>query len=49
MLRKAARDAQSLVMRDELRRMRRVLRKLGHVTPEGVIALKGRAARVAPR
>ncbi|KAJ1461001.1 NUC185 domain-containing protein [Pelagophyceae sp. CCMP2097] len=43
-LRKAAREAQTLVLKDDLKRMRRVLRRLGHVTPEGVIALKGRAA-----
>ena len=32
------------MLRDELRKMRKVLRALGHVTREGVIALKGRAA-----
>ena len=31
------------MLRDELRKMRKVLRALGHVTREGVIALKGRA------
>ena len=43
-LRSSARALQTLVSRDDLRRMRRVLRKLGHVSAEGVIALKGRAA-----
>ncbi|KAJ8611732.1 hypothetical protein CTAYLR_009189 [Chrysophaeum taylorii] len=44
LLRKQAREAQALVVRDDLRRMRRVLRRLNHVSPDGVIALKGRAA-----
>ena len=43
-LRKAARAAQTLVLKDELKRMRRVLKRLGHVSAENVIALKGRAA-----
>jgi ATP-dependent RNA helicase DOB1 len=44
LLRKEAKAAQSLVMRDELRRMKRVLRKTGHTNAENVIQLKGRAA-----
>ncbi|KAH8046644.1 RNA helicase [Aureococcus anophagefferens] len=43
-LRKAAAEAQELVLRDDLRRMRKVLKRLGHVSLDAVIALKGRAA-----
>lgn len=42
--RKKAKDARNMVLKDEVRRMRRVLRRLEHVAPDGVIALKGRAA-----
>ena len=43
-LRKAAAESQELVLRDDLRRMRKVLKRLGHVSLDAVIALKGRAA-----
>ena len=43
-LKKEARAAQTLVFRDEIRRMRRLLRRLGYATAENVIDLKGRVA-----
>ena len=43
-LRREARASQALVMRDELRRMKRVLRRLGHTDGDNVIQLKGRTA-----
>lgn len=45
LLHKEARAAQSLIMKDELKARRRVLRRLGYVTDEGVVADKG-ACRV---
>jgi len=44
LLRRQAREAQSPVMRDSMRRMQRVLRRLGFVQPSGVIDTKGRVA-----
>ncbi|CAM9547544.1 unnamed protein product [Discosporangium mesarthrocarpum] len=44
LLRKEAKGVQSMVMKDELRRMKRVLRRLGHCNSDGVIQLKGRVA-----
>ena len=43
-LRIAAAESQELVLRDDLRRMREVLKRLGHVSFDAAIALKGRAA-----
>jgi ATP-dependent RNA helicase DOB1 len=43
-LRIAAAGARGLVLRDDLTRMREVLRQLGHVDDEGRLTLKGRAA-----
>lgn len=34
--------SQSLVMRDSLKKMKRVLRRLGHVNAENVVLTKGR-------
>lgn len=42
--RREAREAQKVVLKDELGKMRRVLRRLEHVGQDGVIAAKGRAA-----
>jgi ATP-dependent RNA helicase DOB1 len=42
--RREARACQTLVMKEELRKMKRVLRELGHVDASGVIQTKGRAA-----
>lgn len=42
--RKQAKEARAMVLKDEIRRMRRVLRRLEHVNADGVITLKGRAA-----
>jgi ATP-dependent RNA helicase DOB1 len=42
--RKEAKAAQSLILKDELKARRRVLRRLGHVDSEGVVAVKGRVA-----
>lgn len=39
-----ARGFQSMAMKDDLKRMKRVLKKLGHVDASGVIQTKGRAA-----
>eukprot|EP00605_Chrysophyceae_sp_TOSAG23-4_P001148 GSChrysophyteH1.ASY1.ANO1.1255.1 assembled CDS len=36
MLRQQARETQTVAMREELRRMKRVLKRLGYITPEGV-------------
>ncbi|CAM9550611.1 unnamed protein product [Laminaria digitata] len=44
LLRKEARGMQHMVMKDEMRRRKRVLRRLGHCDAEGVIQLKGRVA-----
>jgi len=44
LLRREARACQTLVMKDELRKMKRVLKELGHVDASGVIQTKGRAA-----
>ena len=43
-LRKRIKAAQATLMKDELKGMRRVLRRLGHVSEEGVIQNKGRVA-----
>lgn len=44
LLRREARACQTMVMKDELRKMKRVLKELGHVDASGVIQTKGRAA-----
>ena len=44
LLRRTARAAQSMVMRDDLKRMKKVLRHLDHVDANGVIQTKGRTA-----
>ncbi|CAM9104113.1 unnamed protein product [Choristocarpus tenellus] len=44
LLRKEVKGVQHMVMRDEMRRMKRVLRRLGHCDGDGVIQLKGRVA-----
>lgn len=43
-IRNEARACQGMVMRDELKKMKRVLRQLGHVDANGVIQTKGRTA-----
>ncbi len=43
-IRNEARSCQGMVMRDELKKMKRVLRQLGHVDANGVIQTKGRTA-----
>jgi len=43
-LRREARSCQTMVMKDELRKMKRVLKELGHVDAQGVIQTKGRTA-----
>ena len=43
-LRRDARSRKTVVLRDDLRKMKRVLRHLGHVDAGGVIQTKGRAA-----
>lgn len=43
-LRIEARSCQAMVMKDELRKMKRVLKEMGHVDGKGVIQLKGRTA-----
>jgi len=43
-IRKEARACQGMVMRDELKKMKRVLRQLGGVDANGVIQMKGRTA-----
>jgi ATP-dependent RNA helicase DOB1 len=39
-----ARTSQAVALKDELKRMKRVLRRLGFVTPDGVLEAKGRLA-----
>lgn len=36
--------ARGIILKDELKRMKRVLRRLGFTTPEGVVEIKGRVA-----
>ena len=43
-LRREARSCQAMVMKDDLRKMKRVLKELGHVDGSGVIQTKGRCA-----
>jgi len=43
-IRRKAHSCQTMVMRDELKKMKRVLRQLGHVDASGVIQTKGRTA-----
>ena len=43
-IRNEVRSCQGMVMRDELKKMKRVLRQLGHVDANGVIQTKGRTA-----
>ena len=43
-IRDEARSCKGIIMRDELRKMKRVLRQLGHVDANGVIQMKGRTA-----
>lgn len=43
-LRDEARSCQAMVLKDDLKKMKRVLRKLGHVDANGVIQTKGRTA-----
>ncbi|KAL7531532.1 hypothetical protein ACHAXR_004100, partial [Thalassiosira sp. AJA248-18] len=43
-LRREARSCQTRVMKDDLRKMKRVLKELGHVDESGVIQTKGRTA-----
>jgi len=44
LLRDEARSFQSIAMKDDLKKMKRVLKKLGHVDGNGVIQTKGRTA-----
>jgi ATP-dependent RNA helicase DOB1 len=44
MLKREASACQTMVMKDELRKMKRVLKELGHVDGQGVIQTKGRTA-----
>jgi ATP-dependent RNA helicase DOB1 len=44
LLRDEARSCQTMAMKDELKKMKRVLKKLGHVDANGVIQTKGRIA-----
>jgi ATP-dependent RNA helicase DOB1 len=44
LLRDEARRFQSIAMKDDLKKMKRVLKKLGHVDANGVIQTKGRTA-----
>ena len=44
LLRREARSCQTMVMKDDLRKMKRVLKELGHVDGAGVIQTKGRTA-----
>jgi len=44
LLRDEARNCQSMAMKDDLKKMKRVLKKLGHVDANGVIQTKGRTA-----
>jgi len=41
-LRQQARESQSVAMREELRKRKRVLRRLGYISAEGVLGTKGR-------
>ena len=41
---RAAKDAAGLIKRNELKQMRRVLKRLGHTSAEGVVQTKGRVA-----
>ena len=43
-MRKKSKAAQTMVMKDELRRMKKVLKYMGHVDSSGVVQLKGRTA-----
>ena len=43
-IREEARSCQTITMKDDLRKMKRVLKKLGHVDSNGVIQTKGRSA-----
>ena len=43
-LRREAKSCQTMVMKDDLRKMKRVLKELGHVDNQGVIQTKGRTA-----
>ena len=43
-IRNESRSCQGMVMKDELKKMKRVLRQLGHVDANGVIQTKGRTA-----
>eukprot|EP00980_Cylindrotheca_fusiformis_P031501 scaffold26468_cov162-Cylindrotheca_fusiformis.AAC.3 len=43
-LRDEAKNCQTMAMKDELKKMKRVLKKLGHVDGNGVIQTKGRTA-----
>jgi len=43
-LRMESHSSQGMVMRDELKKMKRVLRQIGHVDAHGVIQTKGRTA-----
>ena len=42
LLRQEARESQIVTMKDELKRMKRVLRRLGYISAEGVLGTKGR-------
>lgn len=44
LLRDEARSCQTIAMKDDLKKMKRVLKKLGHVDANGVIQTKGRTA-----
>ena len=44
LMRKKSKAAQTMVMKDELRRMKKVLKYMGHVDSSGVVQLKGRTA-----
>jgi ATP-dependent RNA helicase DOB1 len=44
LLRKEARSHQTLVMKDDLKRMKRVLRRLGFIDQDNVLQIKGRVA-----
>ena len=44
LLRREARSHQALVMKDDLKRMKRVLKRLGFIDAENVLQLKGRVA-----
>jgi ATP-dependent RNA helicase DOB1 len=46
-IRREARACQTIVMKEELKKMKRVLRQLGHVDANGVIQTKGRTACVS--